>query len=66
MPKARVAAMRKAFDATLKDPAYLAEMKNRKLAIIEPQTGKQVEKYIDYIASTPKNIVKRYIAAVKK
>jgi hypothetical protein len=58
--------MRKAFDATLKDPAYLKEMNDRKLAIIEPQTGAQVEEYIAYVASTPKSIVKRYITAVRK
>ncbi|MFT5440538.1 MAG: tripartite-type tricarboxylate transporter receptor subunit TctC [Alphaproteobacteria bacterium] len=66
MPKARTVAMRKAFDATLKDPAYLKEMNDRKLAIIEPQTGAQVEEYIAYVASTPKSIVKRYITAVRK
>lgn len=66
MPKARVDAMRSAFDATLADPAYLAEMKKRRLAIINPQTGAKIEKYIEYIAATPKKIVDRYIAAVRK
>ena len=65
MPKARVAAMRKAFDMTLKDPAYLEEMKTRKLAISGPMTGAQVEEYISYVASTPKKVVDRYIAAVR-
>tara|TARA_R110000787_G_scaffold42114_11_gene103553 strand:- start:1518 stop:2567 length:1050 start_codon:yes stop_codon:yes gene_type:complete len=65
MPKERVAAMRKAFDMTIKDPDYLAEMKTRKLAITGPMTGAEVEKYINYIASTPKHVVDRYIAAVR-
>ena len=65
MPKARVAAMRKAFDMTIKDPAYLEEMKTRKLAITGPMSGAQVEEYISYVASTPKKVVDRYIAAVR-
>jgi len=65
MPKARVAAMRKAFDDMMKDPAYLAEMKKRNLAITSPQTGAEVESYINGIAATPQRVVDRYIAAVR-
>jgi len=65
VPKARIVALRAAFDKTLADPAYLAEMKKRRLAITDPMTGAEVKKYIDYIAATPKKIVDRYIAAVK-
>lgn len=65
VPRARVEALRSAFDKTLADPAYRAEMNRRNLAIIHPQSGAEVAKYIDYIAATPKKIVKRYIAAVK-
>lgn len=65
-PKARVDAMRVAFDKTLKDPAYLAEMNKRRLAIENPMSGAEVATYIDGIASTPKRIVDRYIAAVRQ
>ena len=65
VPKARIDALRAAFDKTLKDPAYLAEMKKRRLAIENPMTGAEVSTYIDEIASTPKHIVDRYIAAVR-
>ncbi len=65
MPKARVDAIRNAFDLTLKDPAYLEEMNARQLAITGPMSGVEVEKYINYIASTPKKVVDRYIAAVR-
>lgn len=65
VPKARIVALRAAFDKTLADPAYLAEMKKRRLAINDPMTGAEVEKYINYIAATPQKIVDRYIAAVK-
>lgn len=65
VPRARVDAVRAAFTKTMKDPAYLAEMKKRRLAIINPMNASQVESYIAEIASTPKRIVKRYIAAVR-
>jgi len=65
VPKARIAAIRVAFDKTLKDPAYLAEMKRRKMAIENPMNGDEVAAYINDIASTPKHIVDRYIAAVR-
>jgi tripartite-type tricarboxylate transporter receptor subunit TctC len=65
VPKARIDAVRVAFDKTLKDPAYLAEMNRRKMAIENPMNGQQVSTYINGIASTPKRIVDRYIAAVR-
>ena len=65
VPKARIDAIRTAFDKTMKDPAYLAEMNRRKMAIENPMNGSEVTKYIDGIASTPKRIVDRYIAAVR-
>ena len=65
VPKARVDAVRVAFDKTMKDPAYLAEMKKRRLAIINAMNGKEVANYISGIAATPKRIVDRYIAAVR-
>jgi len=65
VPKARIAALRAAFDKTLKDPAYLAEMEKRHLAIENPMSGQEVASYINDIASTPKRIVDRYIAAVR-
>jgi tripartite-type tricarboxylate transporter receptor subunit TctC len=66
VPKARIDAMRVAFDKTLKDPAYLAEMNKRKMAIENPMNGREVTEYIEGIASTPKRIVDRYVAAVQK
>ena len=65
VPKARIDAMRVAFDKTLKDPAYLAEMNKRKMAIESPMNGQEVATYINGVASTPKRIVDRYIAAVR-
>jgi len=66
VPKARIDAVRAAFDKTMKDPAYLADMKKRKMAIENPMTGAEVATYINGVASTPKRIVDRYVAAVKQ
>ncbi len=44
-PKARVATLRQAFDATMKDPEFLADAKKANLDI-EPVTGQEMEKLI--------------------
>jgi tripartite-type tricarboxylate transporter receptor subunit TctC len=43
IPAERLAALRQAFDMTMKDPEFLAEAKKRKIEI-EPQTGETVQK----------------------
>ena len=65
VPKARIDATRTAFVETIKDPAYLAGMTRRKMAIENSMNGAEVTKYIDDIASTTKRSVDRYIAAVR-
>jgi tripartite-type tricarboxylate transporter receptor subunit TctC len=65
VPMERIKALQAAFDATLKDPDFLAEMKKRRLAIENPMDGKEVAGYIHDIATTPKHIVDRYIAAIR-
>ncbi len=57
-PKPYVEAMRKAFDATLKDPAFLAEAERARLEI-DPVGGAQVEKLIKEAYETPKPVVER-------
>jgi tripartite-type tricarboxylate transporter receptor subunit TctC len=53
VPADRLSALRKAFDATMKDPAFLAEAKKRK-APIEPQNAAYLEKITaDVINSSP-------------
>lgn len=64
VPKARVEAMRRAFQATIKDPAYLAESK--KLYIdISPKTGAEVLAILKKVYATPKSVIKRAVAAFK-
>ncbi len=49
-PKDRVAAWRKAYAATLKDPAFLADAKKSKLNV-EYVSGEESEKYVETILS---------------
>jgi tripartite-type tricarboxylate transporter receptor subunit TctC len=52
MPKARLAALRKAFMDTMKDPAFLADAKKRRLEI-DPVSGEEIEKLVKELYSTP-------------
>jgi hypothetical protein len=64
VPADRVAAFRKAFDETMKDPEFLAEAAKAKL-IINPVNGAGVQKLVDEIYATPKEDVERARAALK-
>ncbi len=57
-PKQYVEAMRKAFDATLKDPAFLAEAEKARLEV-DPVTGAQMEEMIKKAFETPKALVEQ-------
>jgi tripartite-type tricarboxylate transporter receptor subunit TctC len=52
MPKARVAALRKAFMDTVKDPAFLKDAKKRRLEI-DPISGEEIEKLVNELYATP-------------
>jgi len=58
VPPARVAAMRRAFDATLKDPEFIAEADKLKLEI-DPMSGEELAKMLEDIAKTPADVVAR-------
>jgi tripartite-type tricarboxylate transporter receptor subunit TctC len=58
LPADRTAALRTAFMATMKDPAFLNDAKKRGLDI-DPMTGEQVEKLIQRFYSYPDAIVQR-------
>ncbi len=47
-PKERLSILRKAYKATLKDPAFLAEAKRSKLTI-NYVSGEEIEKFVDEI-----------------
>ena len=54
IPKERLSIMRRAFEATLEDPQFLADAKRSKLAI-DYASGEEIEKFVDEIlAISPK------------
>jgi tripartite-type tricarboxylate transporter receptor subunit TctC len=56
IPADRAAALRKAFDLTMKDPEFLAEAEKRGLEI-NPVSGRDVGKLIAELYQTPKDVV---------
>jgi tripartite-type tricarboxylate transporter receptor subunit TctC len=57
-PADRVTALRRAFDATMKDPAFLAEAAKSNIDI-SPSTGEEAQKFSDQIANTPPSVLAR-------
>lgn len=58
VPGARVTALRRAFDVTMKDPAYIAEATKAKLEI-SPMTGEELTKLVAQISSTAPDVAAR-------
>jgi tripartite-type tricarboxylate transporter receptor subunit TctC len=58
VPQARVDAIRKAFDATMKDPEFLAECEKLKIDI-EPLSGAEVSELLVNIYKTPAETFER-------
>jgi tripartite-type tricarboxylate transporter receptor subunit TctC len=56
VPADRVAALRRAFDATTKDPDFLADVK-KQLMELSPLTGEEVAALVERIYKTPKAVV---------
>jgi tripartite-type tricarboxylate transporter receptor subunit TctC len=52
VPADRVAALRKAFDETLKDPEFLADAERQRLEI-QAMTGEQLAQLIKSVIETP-------------
>jgi hypothetical protein len=64
VPADRVAALRAAFDATVKDPAFLADAKKQQLDIT-PYSGAQIDALMKDIYATPPELVARVRAAME-
>jgi tripartite-type tricarboxylate transporter receptor subunit TctC len=58
VPAERVEALRRAFDATMAAPAFLAEAEKMGMDI-SPSTGEEAQTYSDLIANTPANVLAR-------
>jgi tripartite-type tricarboxylate transporter receptor subunit TctC len=63
IPPERAAALRQAFMATMQDPEFVADIKQRNLSL-EPLRGEEVQKMVEALVATPKELVdqaRRYI-----
>lgn len=65
VPSERVAALRQAFDATMKDSALIAEAEKSKIEI-DPLTGAEVAELVRQVTATPADVVARVRAAIEK
>jgi tripartite-type tricarboxylate transporter receptor subunit TctC len=63
LPADRVALLRKAFDATMKDPEFLADAKRQELSV-DAITGQQIADIIADVYKTPKPVVARTAEAL--
>ncbi len=65
VPAARVNALRRAFDATMADPAFIAESRKMGL-VITALTGEELTKVVADLAETPDDIVQKISAITQK
>ena len=61
IPEARLTLLRRAFDAGLRDPAFLAEAASLKAPVDGPATGEELAAASDRLASTSPQVVKRVL-----
>jgi tripartite-type tricarboxylate transporter receptor subunit TctC len=64
VPKERVMALRRAFDATLKDPEFIADAKKQN-AEISPMTGEVLQQLVDDLIGTPPATLAKVKAAIQ-
>jgi tripartite-type tricarboxylate transporter receptor subunit TctC len=62
VPADRVAALRRAFDATVKDPAFLEEAKKTKLTV-GPLPGEELQKLVAEVANLSPALLEKVKAA---
>ena len=63
LPDDRKAALRAAFDATMKDPEFLAEAKARGQEV-NPVSGEAIDKLLAELYATPKDVVEETKKAI--
>jgi tripartite-type tricarboxylate transporter receptor subunit TctC len=63
VPADRVAALRSAFDATLRDPDFLADAQKQGLEIV-PGRGDEVQQVVEHTLATPPELVARIAAII--
>ena len=65
LPADRKAALRVAFDATMKDPQFLAEAEKIDLEVT-PVAARAIDAFLADIYRTPKDVVQKAVAAIQK
>ena len=63
VPADRVAVLRRAFDATMKDPEFLSDAKRLRLDI-SPTTGEQVQRSVHAVLTTPGSVIRETSAVM--
>lgn len=64
VPRDRVAALREAFMATMKDPGFLAEMTARN-ASVAPAPGAELQAYVEKTMAMPKDVLEEVKKAIR-
>jgi hypothetical protein len=64
VPAERVAALRAAFAATVKDPDFIAAAKQERMEV-RPQSGDKIQEIITGLLDTPADVRERMKAALK-
>jgi tripartite-type tricarboxylate transporter receptor subunit TctC len=64
IPPERVNVLRRAFDAAIKDPEFLAEIE-RGQQEFQPASGEELQKLIADLASAPREVVERTEAILR-
>jgi tripartite-type tricarboxylate transporter receptor subunit TctC len=64
IPNERLTALRTAFDATMKDPEFLATARKTNLDV-NPMSGKAVEMFLKELYATPKHLIDKAAQAIR-
>lgn len=59
LPPDRLAILRHAFDATMKDPGFLGDLKSANMEVDEPLSGAELAATVKEISETPPSVIKR-------
>ena len=59
VPSDRLAALRKAFMSTMKDPDFLKDAAQMRIAVDQPMNGEDLAKFVAQLHATPKAVIDR-------
>jgi tripartite-type tricarboxylate transporter receptor subunit TctC len=65
VPEDRLAILRRAFDATMKDPQFLKDAKGATLPVEGPLRGDELAALVSRVAATPSSVVERVMNMLK-